>query len=132
MKSIADFDHSAPLDRSPVCAMRFVVAISRSICTKVFVARSITSAPDQPAATPKPQPNPANEERFPMRAGSKAHSAMYTYEAVILVIGLVIAGVYTFMLKPGETGDQPAVEAINPNRCFREAVGATTFNCFYT
>ncbi|WJH38484.1 hypothetical protein N7E02_07670 (plasmid) [Aliirhizobium terrae] len=50
-----------------------------------------------------------------MSTGSKARSGMYTNVAAILVIGLVIAGVYTFVLKPGETRDAPAVEAVNPN-----------------
>jgi hypothetical protein len=50
-----------------------------------------------------------------MSTGSKARFGMYTYVAAILVIGLIIAGAYTFVLKPGETSDQPAVEAINPN-----------------
>ncbi len=40
---------------------------------------------------------------------------MYSFVAVILVIGLIIAGVYTFVLKPGGTSDHPAVEAIKPN-----------------
>lgn len=63
----------------------------------------------------KPLQNPTREEKFQMSTGGKARFGMYTYVAAILVIGLIIAGAYTFVLKPGETREQPAVEAINPD-----------------
>jgi len=50
-----------------------------------------------------------------MNTDKKARRGMTTYVAVIFVLGLIIAGAYVLVLKPGETSDQPAIEAVNPN-----------------
>lgn len=50
-----------------------------------------------------------------MSAGSKARRGMFTFVGVIFVLGLVIAGAYVFVLKPGETANQPASEVVNPS-----------------
>ncbi len=40
---------------------------------------------------------------------------MFTFVAVIFILGIVIGGAYVFVLKPGETENQPASEVVNPN-----------------
>ena len=51
-----------------------------------------------------------------MSSGSQARSRMYIFVAVIFVLGLMLAGYYTFFQTPGEINDAPASEVVNPNR----------------
>lgn len=50
-----------------------------------------------------------------MSSGSKARHGMYAFVAVIFGIGLLIAGAYVVIAKPGETADKPVSEVVNPN-----------------
>jgi hypothetical protein len=75
-----------------------------------------------------PSPKPAVEPKrsFPelvfdiwrdllMSSGDKARSGMYTFVAAIFCIGVLVAGAYVFIAKPGEILDKPVSEVVNPN-----------------
>jgi hypothetical protein len=50
-----------------------------------------------------------------MSSGDKARSGMYTFVAGIFCIGVLVAGAYVFIAKPGESVDKPVSEVVNPN-----------------
>ncbi|MFK0333030.1 hypothetical protein ACIQUB_18105 [Rhizobium sp. NPDC090275] len=50
-----------------------------------------------------------------MSNANKVRQRMYTFVAVIFAVGVVIAGSYLIMAKPGESDDKPVAEVINPN-----------------
>jgi len=41
---------------------------------------------------------------------------MYIFVAAIFVLGVLLAGYYTFFQTPGEINDAPASEVVDPNR----------------
>lgn len=51
-----------------------------------------------------------------MSSGSQARSRMYIFVVAIFVLGLMLAGYYTFFETPGEISDAPASEIVNPNQ----------------
>ena len=50
-----------------------------------------------------------------MSTSSKARNRMYAFVAVIFAVGVVIAGSYVIIAKPGESDDKPVTDVVNPN-----------------
>lgn len=50
-----------------------------------------------------------------MSTHSKARHRMYAFVAIIFAAGLLIAGSYIILAKPGESADKPVTEVVNPN-----------------
>ncbi|MDM9628477.1 hypothetical protein QTL95_21505 [Rhizobium sp. S152] len=50
-----------------------------------------------------------------MSTGNNARHRMYAFVAAIFAAGIVIAGTYVIMAKPGESADKPVSEVVNPN-----------------
>jgi hypothetical protein len=50
-----------------------------------------------------------------MTTGSKARAGMYVFVGVIFAVGVMVAGTYVFVAKPGETQDKPVSDVVNPN-----------------
>jgi len=47
---------------------------------------------------------------------SKARYRMYSFVVVIFVVGLMIAGAYLFIAKPGESEDKPVTDVVGQER----------------
>lgn len=50
-----------------------------------------------------------------MSTGDNARRRMYAFVAVIFAAGIVIAGAYVILAKPGESADKSVSEVVNPN-----------------
>jgi len=51
-----------------------------------------------------------------MSTGNKARHRMFGFVAIIFAAGIVIAGGYIILAKPGESTDKPVSEVVNPSR----------------
>ncbi len=50
-----------------------------------------------------------------MSTDSNAPRRMYAFVAAMFAAGIVIAGAYVVMAKPGESADKPVSDVVNPN-----------------
>ena len=50
-----------------------------------------------------------------MSTDSNAPRRMYAFVAAMFTAGIVIAGAYVVMAKPGESADKPVSDVVNPN-----------------
>jgi len=50
-----------------------------------------------------------------MSTGKNARRRMYAFVAAIFAAGILIAGTYITMAKPGESTDKPVSEVVNPD-----------------